>query len=81
MTNTLLSLLLIVETVGSIIAMDRLTSRHNRQVAELCQRIQAPDTAVAMHAVHHMPDQPMHLPWGDDQAFIKYEQELNGAKA
>lgn len=42
---------------------------HSRIVANLCQRIQAPETAVAQHALGSMEFQPAHLPYEDDEAW------------
>lgn len=63
---------LILESVGFIILVDRLVSRGDRQVADLCQRIQAPDTAVAQHVVDTQAFEPSHLPFDDDGAWMDY---------
>lgn len=56
--------------------LDQSARRHAAQVAELCQRIQAPDTAVATHVVQQV-QAPSHLPFDDDQAFMDY---MSGVK-
>lgn len=42
------------------------------------QRIQAPDTAVAQHVITTGDNTLPYLPFEDDEAFITYQQELNG---
>lgn len=59
-------------TGGAFLTLDRQAARHSRQIAELCQRVQAPDTAVATHAIGELPTQPVHLPFEDDEAYLSY---------
>lgn len=76
----LASVVLLGITAGAFFTLDRQNARHALQVADLCQRVQAPDTAVATHAVTQFSQQPAHLPWGDDEAYLKYANEVNGAR-
>lgn len=47
------------------------------EVANLLQRIQAPDTAVAMHAAENAPQDPVYPDMEDDaQLLAHYEQKL-----
>lgn len=59
--------------VAALVALQR---QHARQVEGLLQRIQAPDTAVAQHLVGDIPAEPQHLPFGDDEAFERYEADM-----
>lgn len=64
----------IVESVAFIVFLDRLTSRHAREVSHLCQRLQDPVAAVAQHVTQEAPAQygDAHLPFDDDAAWLKY---------
>ena len=58
--NIVLSAALILQAVCFVWLVDRVTRRHDTQVSDLCQRLQAPEVAVAQHA--HYEDgeeQPM----------------------
>jgi hypothetical protein len=61
----------VVVALSFMFYLDRLGRRHDRVLAELCQRIQAPDTAVATHVVQQV-QAPAHLPFDDDEAFMSY---------
>lgn len=58
------------------VVMDRQNARHARQVADLCQRLQAPETAVAQHVVGQTTYEPQHLPFDDDGAYMKYVEDM-----
>jgi len=59
---------------GSLWLMDRKDKRHARAVADLCQRIQAPEAAVIQHATEHArPDEPE--PYPDEELVDEEVQE------
>jgi hypothetical protein len=45
-------------------------------VADLCQRIQAPQAAVAQHAGAMSTDAPQHVPMDDDAAYFESKEQL-----
>lgn len=49
--------------------------------AQLAQRIQAPETAVAQHVVTTGDNTQPYLPWEDDQAFMTYQNETSPNRA
>jgi signal transduction histidine kinase len=53
--------------------MHKLFEAHREDVANLCQRIQAPEAAVIEHQQHNVPDLPS-MPLTDEQ--IAEQQEL-----
>jgi hypothetical protein len=67
---------LLVTIVGFLILIDRKDRRHVAQVTELCQRIQAPELATVAHWTAPR-DEPAHLPFGDDAAWIAYQNGLS----
>lgn len=46
--------------------------------AQMAQRIQAPETAVAQHVVQHQDPPVSHLPFDDDGAWRSYQESLSG---
>lgn len=71
---------LAVQSLAWILLQDRQTTKHAAQVADLCQRLQAPDTAVAQHVLGTDTYEPQHLPFDDDGAWMAYvgDQPLIG---
>jgi hypothetical protein len=54
-----LVVLLVFTNAGFLVFLDRQTRRHAHQVAELCQRVQAPQLAtVEHHALSLPPEEP-----------------------
>lgn len=68
--------------VGSLFVFTRYVAardaRDASERAQLYQRLQAPETAVAMHAAQSTDVAP-YLPFEDDGAFISYQQSLMDA--
>lgn len=48
---------------------------HRREVADLLQRIQAPEVAVAEHSVNGAAHMPQPVPLDDDEAFARAKAE------
>lgn len=46
---------------------ERIAFAKERQ--DLLQRVQSPETAVALHAKRELPEGPLYVPVGDDAAF------------
>lgn len=66
---------LIAESVAFIFLLDRLNTSHSRQVSDLCQRLQAPETAVAQYVIGEgVP--VAHLPFDDDGAWMDHVNTL-----
>lgn len=82
MTLTIIiAVVLLASTAGFLHHIDRKDARHVAQVADLCQRLQAPDTAVAQHVIGEVQT-PSHIPFDDDEGFLKYAEEMvNAARA
>ena len=70
--------------VGCLLALQfKSQERHDRQVADLCQRLQAPEVAVAQH-VHDHTQAPAglgYVPVDDDDAMRENVLELIGPDA
>jgi hypothetical protein len=67
---------LTVVTVAAVVALVVKDILHARAIADLCQRVQAPETAIATHALQHTAQTPTHLPFDDDSAWIAYQNEM-----
>ena len=60
--------------------LERITEAHRKEVATLCQRIQAPQVAVAQHLPADLPPDPSQPHLDDDDALYelhKRERELD----
>jgi hypothetical protein len=60
--------------------LQNLIDTHRREVATLCQRIQAPQVAVAQHMPQDLPPDPPQIDLEDDAAMIEFrrrEQSLD----
>lgn len=66
-----LAVLTFTAIVGGYAVVDRFLARHALQVADLCQRLQAPETAVAEH-VAAREYEVQHLPFDDDVAWAEH---------
>lgn len=69
-------------TGGLLLHLERKDRRHGQTVQFLLQRIQDPQAAVVQHAIQTVtPDsQPVaHLPFDDDEAWMKYVESLEPA--
>ena len=51
--------------------LERITESHRKEVADLCQRIQAPETAVMTHIAANVPPDPPPLDLENDLALIE----------
>lgn len=74
MTLVLL-VVLVLSTGGAFFLFDRQNARHARQVADLCQRLQAPQAA-QYALIPSVNEGPMHLPYDDDEAFQEYVSDV-----
>lgn len=73
-------ILAIVIAVAAFVTLAYQNHHHAKLVRELCQRLQAPQTATAQYAVMQMPaTSTTHLPYDDDDAFQKYVETLSGS--
>lgn len=61
-------LILGLTIVGCFVLLDRKDRRHAHQIAELCQRVQAPEQAVIEHAAKPS-EGPLFVSPFDDEAF------------
>lgn len=75
----LVAALLVIVTAGFLVLHDRQNSRHAKQVSDLCQRLQAPATAVAQYVIADEHNAPSHLPYDDDGAFMKHLESISGS--
>lgn len=76
MSLIILAVVAVLVTGGLIFHLESQARRHTKIVADLCQRLQAPDTAVAQHVVAHQEQPVSHLPFDDDGAWTTYLEEL-----
>lgn len=63
----------VIAITGLLLILDRQLARHAGQVADLCQRLQAPETAVAAHLAASVSTGDAYLPFDDDAAYVAYQ--------
>jgi hypothetical protein len=75
--SLILTVALVLTVGGFLFTMDRKDRRHAAQLSELYQRIQAPEIAAVQHWHGQAPqEQPAHLPFDDDAAWIEYQNGM-----
>lgn len=78
----MLAVVAVLVTVGLIAHLEFKDRRHGQAVQNLLQRIQDPVAAVTQHAMDTPTySTPAHLPFDDDEAWLKYAEELSGEAA